>query len=308
MMKPVEQVTAWLFRVARNRITDLFRSKKREASSEPAVKIEDGEELQWEDLLPSPEAGPEATYARSVLLEEMDDALDELPEEQREVFVACSPASVTRSCTFASASRPSTTTLGKHEGNRHEKTSFCAGTEVRAVCCTVRHRIWLCGDEPVELADAGSFWLAFDQLLASCWDSHSQQAPFRWIPGPPWPSPVLASPHDGAVGADDPRRTREISSRDARTLRTIWPPRQRSRRLERRKMGPAASSCFGAARGSLPLRCGASFVPVFSYATAQLSLWLTDGRVRYASPTPASKDGLTAPVQEQNCLARHHTY
>ena len=88
MMKPVEQVTAWLFRVARNRITDLFRSKKREASSEPAVKIEDGEELQWEDLLPSPEAGPEAAYARSVLLEEMDAALDELPEEQREVFVA----------------------------------------------------------------------------------------------------------------------------------------------------------------------------------------------------------------------------
>jgi RNA polymerase sigma factor (sigma-70 family) len=88
MMKPVEQVTGWLFRVARNRITDLFRSKKREASGEPAVKIEDGEELQWEDLLPSPGAGPEAAYARSVLLDEMDAALDELPEEQREVFVA----------------------------------------------------------------------------------------------------------------------------------------------------------------------------------------------------------------------------
>ena len=88
MMKPVEQVTAWMFRVARNRITDLFRSKKREASSEPAVNIEDGGQLQWEDLLPSPEAGPEAAYARSVLLEEMEAALDELPEEQREVFVA----------------------------------------------------------------------------------------------------------------------------------------------------------------------------------------------------------------------------
>ena len=88
MMKPVEQVTAWLFRVARNRITDLFRSKKREASSEPSVEIEDGEELQWEDLLPSLEAGPEAAYARSVLLEEVDAALDELPDEQREVFVA----------------------------------------------------------------------------------------------------------------------------------------------------------------------------------------------------------------------------
>jgi RNA polymerase sigma factor (sigma-70 family) len=88
MMRPLEQVTAWLFRVARNRITDLFRSKKREASSEPAVNMEDGEELHWEDLLPSPEAGPEAAYTRSVLLEEMDAALDELPEEQRAVFVA----------------------------------------------------------------------------------------------------------------------------------------------------------------------------------------------------------------------------
>jgi RNA polymerase sigma factor (sigma-70 family) len=87
MMKPVEQVTAWLFRVARNRITDLFRSKKRQASGEPAVTTEDGEQLHWEDLLPSPDAGPESTYARMVLLEELDAALDELPEEQREVFM-----------------------------------------------------------------------------------------------------------------------------------------------------------------------------------------------------------------------------
>ena len=88
MMKPVEQVTAWLFRVARNRITDLFRSKQRVASGEPTVRTEDGEEFQWEDLLPSPDAGPESAYARSVLLEEMDAALDELPEEQRDVFMA----------------------------------------------------------------------------------------------------------------------------------------------------------------------------------------------------------------------------
>lgn len=88
LMKPIEQVTAWLYKVARNRITDLFHKKKREVpGSEPAVGTEDGQELQWEDLLPSPDGGPESAYARSVLLEELDAALDELPEEQREAFI-----------------------------------------------------------------------------------------------------------------------------------------------------------------------------------------------------------------------------
>jgi RNA polymerase sigma factor (sigma-70 family) len=89
MMKPVEQVTAWLFRVARNRITDLFRRKGREVSiTEPATATDEGEGPSLEDLLPSPDAGPEAAYARSVLLAELDDALDELPDEQRDVFIA----------------------------------------------------------------------------------------------------------------------------------------------------------------------------------------------------------------------------
>jgi len=89
MMKPVEQVTAWLFRVARNRITDLFRKKKPELFTDDAVAVaEDGESLRLEDLLPSPDAGPEAAYARSVLLDELDAALEELPEDQRRVFVA----------------------------------------------------------------------------------------------------------------------------------------------------------------------------------------------------------------------------
>jgi len=89
LMKPIEQVGAWLFRVARNRITDLFRKRKPEAlGKEPISMAEDGELLMLEDLLPSPAAGPEAEYARNVLLEELDDALEELPEEQREVFIA----------------------------------------------------------------------------------------------------------------------------------------------------------------------------------------------------------------------------
>ena len=86
MMKPVEQVTAWMFRVARNRITDLFRKKKGVSLSEP-VEDSDGA-LELKDLLPSPDAGPDALFARHLLLEALDEALDELPENQREVFIA----------------------------------------------------------------------------------------------------------------------------------------------------------------------------------------------------------------------------
>ena len=88
MLMPIEHVTGWLFRVARNRITDLFRKKKLMAFSDAAVEDESGELLQLEDLLPSPDAGPEALYFRSVLLDELELALGELPREQREVFIA----------------------------------------------------------------------------------------------------------------------------------------------------------------------------------------------------------------------------
>lgn len=88
LLMPIEHVTGWLFRVARNRITDLFRKKRPERFSDTAVADEDDERLQLEDLLPSPDAGPEALYARNVFLDELELAVDELPEEQREVFVA----------------------------------------------------------------------------------------------------------------------------------------------------------------------------------------------------------------------------
>ena len=86
LLMPIEHITGWLFQVARNRITDLFRKKKPENFSEIEVDDEDG--LLFEDLLPSPDGGPEAEYARHRLLEELEQALSELPKEQREVFVA----------------------------------------------------------------------------------------------------------------------------------------------------------------------------------------------------------------------------
>ncbi len=89
LLKPVEQVGAWLFRVARNRIIDLFRKRKTGSlEDEFSGSVAEDDAPRLDDLLPSPEAGPEAEYARSVLLDELDAALDELPEEQREVFVA----------------------------------------------------------------------------------------------------------------------------------------------------------------------------------------------------------------------------
>jgi RNA polymerase sigma factor (sigma-70 family) len=88
LMKPVEQAGAWLYRVARNRIIDRFRKKRHEARGEAPRNVNEEDAPMLEELLPSPDAGPEAMYARNVLLEELDDALDELPEEQRDVFIA----------------------------------------------------------------------------------------------------------------------------------------------------------------------------------------------------------------------------
>jgi len=88
LLVPIEHITGWLFQVARNRITDLFRKKQPDSFSEIAIADESGEEVQFEDLLPSRDAGPEAEYVRKLLLDELRRALAELPKEQRDVFVA----------------------------------------------------------------------------------------------------------------------------------------------------------------------------------------------------------------------------
>jgi RNA polymerase sigma factor (sigma-70 family) len=88
LLMPIDHVTGWLFRVARNRIIDFFRKKKPESFTDTTIVDDDDELLRLEDLLPSPDGGPEVLYARNVLLDELELAIDELPEEQREAFVA----------------------------------------------------------------------------------------------------------------------------------------------------------------------------------------------------------------------------
>lgn len=84
--EPIEQVGAWLYRVARNRIIDRFRKKREEPL--PEMTGEDGETHWLDEVLPASEGGPDAAYARAILMEEVYAALEELPPEQREVFIS----------------------------------------------------------------------------------------------------------------------------------------------------------------------------------------------------------------------------
>jgi RNA polymerase sigma factor (sigma-70 family) len=88
LLMPIDHITGWLFRVARNRIIDLFRKTKTESFGDRFAADDENDELHFEDLLPSPDAGPDAQYVRKVLLDELELAIDELPKEQRDVFVA----------------------------------------------------------------------------------------------------------------------------------------------------------------------------------------------------------------------------
>jgi RNA polymerase sigma factor (sigma-70 family) len=88
LLKPIDYVTGWLYRVARNRITDLFRKRKPETFADATLEDDEGELLRIEDLLPSSDAGPEALYVRNLIFDELEAALGELPTEQREVFIA----------------------------------------------------------------------------------------------------------------------------------------------------------------------------------------------------------------------------
>jgi RNA polymerase sigma factor (sigma-70 family) len=88
LLMPIDHVTGWLFRVTRNRIIDFFRRTRTDSFGDAPANSGDENELHFEDLLPSPDAGPDAQYARKVLLNELELAIAELPEEQRNVFVA----------------------------------------------------------------------------------------------------------------------------------------------------------------------------------------------------------------------------
>jgi RNA polymerase sigma factor (sigma-70 family) len=88
LLQPIEDVGAWLFRVARNRVIDLVRKKRPQALADQVPVAAEDAGSSIEDLMPSADAGPGAAYARDWFIDELEDALEELPAEQREVFLA----------------------------------------------------------------------------------------------------------------------------------------------------------------------------------------------------------------------------
>lgn len=120
LTRPIEQVGAWLFRVARNRITDRFRTRRREVALPEADAPADESARTLENLLPDADAGPEAAFARDVLLEEIFVALDELPQAQRDVFVAHEIEGVSfKEMAAASGTSINTLLARKHDAVRY---------------------------------------------------------------------------------------------------------------------------------------------------------------------------------------------
>jgi len=250
MMKPIEHVSGWLFRVARNRITDRFRQKRAQVSTDDPVAGE--ENLLFEDLPPSSDAGPEAAYARQVLLDELDAALDELPDEQRDVFIAhaiegrsfkeLATETGLRVNTLLARKRyavlrlrrrfgPSTTNSGTREEKHDETALDIESAEVPGICGIGGAGAQYRSHESVELADASHFLVAADHLLASAGSVGARQGSLRSLRWRTRPADALASSHDGALEPDDARGARKVYGRLARSLPAIWTERDSARHL-----------------------------------------------------------------------------
>ena len=249
LLMPIEHVTGWLFRVARNRITDLFRKKRPETFADAAVEDEEGELRQIEDLLPSPDAGPEALYVRSVLLDELRAALDELPDEQREVFVAhelegrsfkeLSEETGVNVNTLLSRKRYAVLQLRKRlqsihneltkkGGPRYEKEMVFSGPADPAGNRGVHRDRRRSGDAVVELAAAGGVRVPADYLLAGDRAAGSVPDSVRrpWRPRLAWPQ---SEADVRTLGEDDARRAREAPPGYALALRRLWRAERRNR-------------------------------------------------------------------------------
>src|SRR5260370_13886196 len=144
----------------------------------------------------------------------------------------------------ASGFAPFMTNLRKLEDKRNDRETDFKGTEGRSVLDSAHRGAWFCRHEPVEFFDAASVRLASDQLLAGGGPLASEQDPLRRISWWPGQAHVLASPHEGALGAHDPGGARELSRRHARSFPAIWAVRCATEGLSRG--GIPALSCAAA--------------------------------------------------------------
>jgi len=122
----------------------------------------------------------------------------------------------------ASASKVCMKSLRKHEDRRNENQMDVERTEVRVVRGTGCSWIEFCGDESLELVDAGTFWIASNRLLAGSGSVNSEQDPFRSVSWTAGSAHALAGTNHGALGTDDTRGAREVPGKYERSLRSVW--------------------------------------------------------------------------------------